>query len=78
LLLGAAEAARGMPDLGSPDTQAMIAAVRRALGEPAYTLARQRGAALDHRELFDLVGVGTEPVNPSDGRPVPPAERTAR
>ena len=78
LLLGAAEATRGMPDLGNPHTRVVVAAVRRALGEPAYDRARRRGAALDRGEFFDLVGVSGDQVTPSRGRPVPPAARTPR
>ena len=42
-LLGAAEAMRGAPDIGSPDVTATMAAVRASLGEAAYATALNRG-----------------------------------
>ncbi|MBT2211131.1 BTAD domain-containing putative transcriptional regulator [Actinomadura sp. NEAU-AAG7] len=57
VLLGAADGLRGTRDLSQPDVLAIEAAVREALGEPAFTAANERGRSwtfTDIVEAFDL------------------------
>ncbi|QKG21016.1 BTAD domain-containing putative transcriptional regulator [Actinomadura verrucosospora] len=61
VLLGTADGLRGGPDLSLPDVLAIKAAVRDALGEPAYTAAYERGTARTFDAVVDEFGLERPP-----------------
>ncbi|MFC6884648.1 MULTISPECIES: BTAD domain-containing putative transcriptional regulator [Actinomadura] len=69
-LLGTADALRGIRDLSLPDVAAIHDDVRDRLGEPAFTAAYERGAAVTFDQLVDRFGL--ERPAPMSIKPSPP------
>jgi hypothetical protein len=58
LLLGIAEGARGLPDLGNPDVVAAIEQARADLGTEAFETAYQEGITMSYDAALDFAAPG--------------------
>jgi predicted ATPase/DNA-binding SARP family transcriptional activator len=78
-LLGTAEVLRGMPDEADVDLRRVGGAARAALGDRAFALAVERGAARPREEVLAALADGPGPaagVSSAAGRPTGPGGRT--
>ncbi|GLZ13224.1 SARP family transcriptional regulator [Actinomadura sp. NBRC 104425] len=70
VLIGSADALRGMPDLSFPEALAAERAARAALGDAAYTAAYRRGRGRTFDDVLEEFGIA-RPLAPG-GVPTPP------